>query len=71
MKRAARLQSTLDAYAEEFPVPAGATEGDDHPYRCRCDTCLMYWIALGEDPEVGGYGPFSKDEIEQRKKKMK
>lgn len=35
-----------------------------HDYRCRCVSCLRWWVLMGPDgDEAGNYGPFSLQEV--------
>lgn len=43
-------------------------EASDHPYDCRCDKCLDWWMVVGPD-EDGLYGPFTQEEILAAKEK--
>ena len=38
-------------------------EATNHPYGCRCDKCKQWWKDMGPDPDDGGYGPFTAEEI--------
>jgi hypothetical protein len=46
--------------------------GSEHSFRCRCEICRQWWIAMGPDnfedadsPNyVPTYGPFTQAEIE-------
>lgn len=35
----------------------------DHPYTCRCDICLAWWVKMA-DAKDDEYGPFTQLEIE-------
>jgi len=37
----------------------------DHAYDCRCDACREGWRLIGPDPDIGEYGPFTKEEVER------
>ena len=43
------------------PVTPEFTEASDHPYGCRCDACLRWWVAVGpaDTPQGWSFGPFS------------
>jgi len=67
MQRAPNLQAFLDRYAEEHDISQDVVVGSDHPYDCRCGTCLAWWATVGpEEDEDGseGWGPFTREEIE-------
>lgn len=40
-------------------------EASDHPYACRCDACLRWWVAVGPEETDHGwsFGPFSAVEF--------
>lgn len=39
--------------------------GSSHPYTCRCEVCLNWWVMMGpEDLANPTYGPFTEAEIE-------
>jgi len=40
------------------------SEASNHPYTCRCDACREWWLAMGHDPDMGRYGPFTEEEID-------
>lgn len=70
------LQDLVDRLAEEIvkedgPEALAALDaGSNHPYNCRCATCLTWWAHMGPDGgDAGDYGPFTKDEVngEQRR----
>lgn len=38
--------------------------GSEHPFTCRCQTCLQWWVQMGPDGgETGNYGPFDEEEV--------
>lgn len=71
-----RLQDSLaaDIVKEHGQEALDALDaGSNHPFTCRCLTCLRWWAHCGpewEDENMpAGYGPFTKDEVngEQRR----
>jgi len=38
--------------------------GSDHPYTCKCDVCLRWWVQVGPEDTGDGwsFGPFTKEE---------
>ncbi len=45
-------------------VGSDFAEATDHPYACRCDICLAWWVKMAND-EDEEYGPFTRLEIEK------
>ena len=39
-------------------------EGSEHPYQCRCPTCLAWWATMGPE-DNHSWGPFSEREIRE------
>lgn len=63
-------RNTMDKLAESLGIDkktqAILDEGSDHPYTCRCPTCLQWWVAMGAaNPGDGDddFGPFTKEEV--------
>jgi len=55
------LQAFLDTLADMNKAMARMLlEGSGHPEACRCPTCLLWWLACGDD---GNWGPFTAKEI--------
>ena len=55
------LQAFLDRLAGmDEPTAKMLLEGIGHPGACRCNTCLQWWIACGDDSD---WGPFTTEEI--------
>lgn len=54
------------------PTQEALDVGSEHNFRCRCDVCRQWWVAMGPDnfedadsPNyVPTYGPFTQAEIE-------
>lgn len=44
-------------------------DGSEHPYGCRCDTCLDWWAQMGPD-EDDEFGPFAPEEVYARQAAM-
>ncbi|MCB0106339.1 MAG: hypothetical protein KDE53_10530 [Caldilineaceae bacterium] len=46
-------------------VATEVIEASDHPYRCKCQKCLQWWLAVGpEDTGLGwSFGPFTEEEF--------
>ena len=57
------LQAWLDAFAAESGISPDFKSASDHSYDCRCALCLAWWARMGADPQIGGYGPFSEEEV--------
>lgn len=39
----------------------------DHPYNCRCQKCLDWWVDIGPDGgEPDSFGPFTTEEVMKR-----
>lgn len=52
--------------SEDF---AEFAEASNHPYRCRCQKCLDWWVSVGPDGgEPDNFGPFTTDEVKARAK---
>jgi hypothetical protein len=67
----ALLEGLRQRAAMSEPTARMLLEGSDHPYTCRCETCLAWWVALGPEDlgdERKGYGPFTEAEIKAAKK---
>lgn len=65
------LQRFLRKMEKEFGITEGFKEASDHPYHCKCDKCKDWWISMGPEENMDGsfsYGPFSKEEIDARRK---
>jgi len=56
-------QGWLDAFHQETNVNPDLKDALNHGYNCRCALCLAWWAQEGPDPELGGYGPFSEEEV--------
>ena len=60
------LESLRQRADMDEPTAQILLDGAEHPYGCRCATCLEWWAAVGpEDLGDGGrgYGPFTEAEI--------
>lgn len=44
-------------------VGSDFAEATDHPYACRCDICLVWWVKMGDD-ENQPFNSFTRLEIE-------
>ena len=65
------LQRFLDGMLERMHLGKEQArvlvDGSDHPYQCRCPTCLEWWATMG--PEEGGsWGPFTEKEIQEARR---
>ena len=58
------LQQVVRDLAKEHGISADFMDASNHNYRCRCDSCLAWWVGMGaEDTGDGwGFGPFTLDE---------
>lgn len=61
-------QDQRDKLAAAMGIPADERAildaGSNHDGRCRCQTCLRWWVLMGPDGGVPGrYGPFNRDEV--------
>ena len=60
------LQNLIAELAYKAGVHDSVLEGSNHPYACRCATCLQWWVNCG--PEDAGdywsFGPFTQAEYE-------
>ena len=65
IERAPELQGFLNELSKGIPNAATLDTGSDHPYQCKCPTCLQWWRMMGPDPDDDSYGPFTKEEIEE------
>lgn len=61
------LQQLIAQMAYEAGVHDSVMEGSNHPYTCRCATCLQWWVQCGpEDTGEGwSFGPFTQAEYEE------
>lgn len=70
------LQDLLDGIAENLRAKGVNVNildvGSNHPYTCKCEVCLKWWIQVGpeieEEDEEGNptkwnWGPFTEEEI--------
>ena len=58
------LQKAVRDLAVANGVTADFMDASNHNYRCRCDSCLQWWVKVGaEDTGNGwGFGPFTLEE---------
>lgn len=61
-------QEQRDRLAAAMGIPADEQAildaGSRHGGRCRCETCLRWWVLMGPDGgEPGQYGPFTRAEV--------
>jgi hypothetical protein len=68
MERSPAIQNLLDSLAKSMSVPQAIIDGSEHPYTCRCDTCLAWWANMppedsGELEPDGRCGPFTWAEV--------
>ncbi len=45
-------------------------EGSEHRYSCRCITCLRWWAEMGAEPDGGGHGPFTAEEVAKERQRI-
>lgn len=51
------------------PISQDFIEASEHDFKCRCDKCLDWWVAMGPDGgEPDQFGPFTTDEVRDRAK---
>jgi len=65
MQRSDRMQAFVESLKQTLNVSNDFVELSDHPYSCRCEKCLQWWVSMGpEDLGHGwGFGPFTEQEF--------
>ena len=67
-RRTPQLQRFLDGMQEALGISDEKAqilnEGSEHPYHCRCSTCLAWWVSMGPEHDET-WGPFSAAEIKE------
>ena len=56
-------QRTRSAFADV--LSESFMDASSHNYRCKCASCLQWWVAMGRDDTGNGWtaGPFSDEEF--------
>lgn len=60
------MERIINELQVEFGITNSFREASDHPYNCKCDKCLKWWLAIGPDEDENGepdWGPFTAEEI--------
>lgn len=63
MSRSPAIQQFLDDFAVQADIQPDFVAASDHPYTCRCNICLAWWVKM-VDAEDNEYSPFTQLEIE-------
>lgn len=71
-----QANSPLEALlmAMGHPLPPGVADAlqtaQQHAPECACDACLVFWAYAGPDFAGGGYGPFSRAQVNAKQREL-
>lgn len=59
------LQDKIRSILSDLDVPDEYMIASDHPYACKCESCLRWWVTVGpEETDYGwSFGPFTEAEF--------
>lgn len=60
------LQQLIAEMARKAGVQDVVMQASSHPYHCKCESCLQWWVACGpeDDGDHWSFGPFTQAEYE-------
>jgi len=60
------LQQLVSEMAYKAGIKDAVMEASNHPRRCKCASCLQWWLACGPEDTGHGwsFGPFTQAEYE-------